>query len=85
VERGGHSPRWAAEPEKINNKLIVCGCGQTKLVNDPIFWFLKVIIQTGGLKLKWLDCTVKDLKSKSVKRRRKKPKAVIQKAALFAL
>jgi hypothetical protein len=53
--------------------------------DDPILWFLKVIIQTGVLKLRWLDCTVKDLKSESVKRWRKKPKAVIQKAALFAL
>jgi hypothetical protein len=42
-ERGGHSPRWAAEPEKIITIIIIiiiiCGyMGSTKLAQDKVEW-----------------------------------------------
>jgi len=49
------------------------------------FVLVKVIMQTKGLKLRRLDCTMNDLKSMGVKRWRKKAKAVIMKEALVEL
>jgi hypothetical protein len=32
-EQGGHSLRWAAEPEKINNKFITAGIADMQLMS----------------------------------------------------